>query len=99
VVLAYYELETCYIETHVSLVVKEGKHMVKCKLNYFRKDRRERCYVMEDLSDSMRLMDILQPEVAKTQSRRKSADTMEVRKYNFNIFVKIVPNSESLEDI
>jgi len=50
---------------------------------------------MEDLSDSMRLMDILQPEVAKTQSQRKSADTMEVRKtsslyfMNFKKFRKL----------
>lgn len=53
--------------------------MVKCKFDYFRKDRRERCYVMEDLNYAMRLMDILQPMVAINQSTRKLTETLEVQ--------------------
>lgn len=51
---------------------------MKCRFDYFRKDRRERLYIMEDMSDCMRLMDILQPVVQLSQASRFSTNTYEV---------------------
>ena len=63
---------------YTALFQDDGHDIVECKFDYFRKDRRTRCYVMEDENDATRLVCILQPIVKQVQSVKKSSDTMEV---------------------
>ncbi|XP_067929584.1 serine/threonine-protein kinase 11-interacting protein-like isoform X2 [Watersipora subatra] len=89
------ELSALLEVRHVEL---DGRQMVRCKFDYFRKDRRERCYVMEDLNDAMRLVDILQPIAASTQSSRKSTGVSECLKCGKQFIVKkSVKNGSSMD--
>jgi len=51
---------------------------VRLKFDYYRRDRRERAYIMEDVTDSLKLLEILQPVVLERQSHGRPADIMEV---------------------